>query len=106
VLPELERFFRFWESQKALLDALRLSGITGILLERTIGAVSQTAAVKRIPGCDNEFAQTQIIRFAVSGIMIMMINWHHDGYRESPREMAELTARIIDQPLLPYLKEL
>ena len=46
------------------------------------------------------------IVFAISGIMIMMVNWHNEGFRESPREMAELTARLVTKPLLPYLFEI
>ena len=49
--------------------------------------------------------QKQILRFVVSGIMIMMVNWHHDGYRKSPREMADLATRMMHEPLYPYVKD-
>ena len=42
----------------------------------------------------------------VSGIMIMMVNWHHDGYRKSPREMADLTTRMMNEPLYPFIKDM
>ena len=38
--------------------------------------------------------------------MIMMVNWHHEGFRESPREMAELTLQMLNQPLMPLLADL
>lgn len=106
LLRELESFYKFWRRQKPILDALEFSGLSGVLLERAISSTETVALQKHAAAGDSPFAQRQIIRFAVSGIMIMMVNWHHDGYRESPREMAELTARIVTSPMLPYLQDL
>lgn len=106
LIRDLEKFYLFWKSQKQVLDALEFSGLSGVLLERAIESMGNFAMLKRFLPGESEFAQKQITRFAVSGIMIMMVNWHHDGYRESPREMAELTARMVSMPLFPYLQEL
>lgn len=106
LLRDVESFFRFWLRQKPILDALEFSGLSGVLLERAIGSIETRSAVKRVMADESEFVQRQISRFVVSGIMIMMVNWHHDGYRESPREMAELTVQMVTRPLLPYLQEL
>lgn len=103
---ELESFFRFWKKQKPVLDALEFSGLSGVLLERSIESIETNAMLRRGPAADSEFVQKQILRFVVSGIMIMMVNWHHDGYRESPREMADLTTRMVNEPLYPYIKDL
>lgn len=106
VMHDLEGFYRFWKSQKQLLDALEFSGLSGVLLERAISSIEETNLMKRLLPGDSEFVQHQIARFTVSGIMIMMVNWHHDGFRESPREMAELTARMVTKPLFPYVQDL
>lgn len=106
LLGEMEHFYQFWLRQKHILDAMEFSGLSGVLLERAISAIETGLVPKRQADRENEFAQRQIIRFAVSGLMIMMVNWHHDGYRESPREMADLTVRMVTRPLLPYLAEL
>ena len=105
-MRELEGFFWFWQQQKKVLDALENSGLSGVLLERAIGSIEQITLLRRLLPGDSEFAQRQILRFTVSGIMIMMVNWHHEGYRESPREMAELTRRMLNEPLFPYVQEL
>ena len=102
----VESFYRFWQLQKPLLDALAFSGLSGVLLERAISAVETGTFLKGFKESEREFTQRQIGRFVVSGIMLMMISWHHDGYRESPRDMAEMTVRIITRPLLPYIQEL
>lgn len=106
LVREMESFYHFWLRQKSVLDALAFSGLSGVLLERAISAVEGGSIFRGVKTGEQEFVQRQTGRFAVSGVMIMMIGWHHDGYRESPREMAELTARILTKPLALYLREL
>ena len=105
-LKELEGFFQFWIRQKPVLDALEISGLSGVLLERAITSIEKNALLRKLLPGDSEFVQRQILRFTVSGTMIMMVNWHHEGFRESPREMAELTARMLNEPLFPYVRDL
>lgn len=104
-MRELESFFLFWKRQKPVLDALEFSGLSGVLLERSIESIETNAMLRRGQTADSEFVQKQILRFVVSGIMIMMVNWHHDGYRKSPREMADLATRMMHEPLYPYVKD-
>jgi len=106
LLTEMELFYRFWMRQKPILDALEFRRLSGVLLERAISGIDSGAILKQLSDRSSEFEQRQIARFAVSGLMIMMVNWHHDGYRESPRDMAELTVRMFTRPLFPYITEL
>ena len=105
-MKELEGFYQFWIRQKPVLDALEISGLSGVLLERAITSIEKNATLRKLLPGESEFAQRQILRFTVSGIMIMMVNWHHEGYRESPREMADLTARMLNEPLFPYVLDM
>lgn len=106
VIRELESFYQFWKDRQAFLDALKFSGLIGVMLERAINSIDQMVVLKKPRPGDTEFAQRHITRFAISGIMIMMVNWHNEGFRESPREMAELTARLVMKPLFPYLMDI
>ena len=106
LLREVESLFRFWLRQKPLLDALEFSGLSGILMERADAYVENAGRRSGARDEGRNFAQRQIVRFAVSGTMTMVVGWHHDGYRESPREMAELMVRIMTHPLAPYIREL
>lgn len=106
LMRDLESFYLFWRSQKNVLDALEFSGLSGVLLERAIESVGNAAMLRRLLPGESEFAQNHITRFTVSGIMIMMVNWHQEGYKETPREMAELTARLVTKPLFPFVQEL
>ena len=88
VIRELESFYQFWKDRQAFLDALKFSGLIGVMLERAINSIDQMGVLKKPRPGDTEFAQRHITRFAISDIMIMMVNWHNEGFRESPREMA------------------
>ena len=101
ILRELEGFFQFWMSCKNLLDALQYSGLSGILIERAITYVNQSARMNRIFSKEEEKTREHIIHFITCGLMIMMINWHHEGFRESTLEMAQIAVRLVNQPLFP-----
>ncbi|MBR5125649.1 MAG: TetR/AcrR family transcriptional regulator [Oscillospiraceae bacterium] len=94
---EMEHFFRFWHQQKPLLDALELSGISGILMERAIDNVM--LFTKDVITRDNPKMRDHVLRFAVCGLMIMMIDWHHRSYQESISEMSAIALRLLSQPL-------
>lgn len=98
LIRELECFFGFWQIQKPLLDALKLNGLSGVLLDRVSHSL-QELSLNRMKSGENEFFHRQIVWFAVSGIMTMVINWHNDGLRESAWAMAAVTGRILNTKL-------
>lgn len=98
---ELERFFQFWKNQKPLLDALEYSGLSGVLMDRSIQNASDDLSQRgQFHKLDLKMHE-HVLRFSLCGLMIMMVNWHHDGYQESVKEMARIAARLLSQPLLP-----
>ena len=105
LIRELECFFGFWQMQKPLLDALKLNGLSGVLLDRVSNSIQQLGINRMKPG-ENEFFYNQIVWFAVSGIMTMVINWHSDGLRESTWAMAAVTAGILNTKLSDYVRGL
>jgi AcrR family transcriptional regulator len=97
---DLERFFRFWESQKPLLDALERSGISGILVTRSIDhALSDVGTPSRLLPQREKEARKQAITFGVCGLMSMVLSWHHDGYLLPAAQMAELAVQLLTKPL-------
>lgn len=102
LVGDLELFFRFWVEHKDLLDALKRSGISSILIQRAIGhAVSETVFPSRFMMQESRMMQQHVMTFAVCGLMTMMLQWHHDGYRETPRNLAVIATRLLTQPLFP-----
>lgn len=99
---ELESFFQFWVEHKDLLDALQKSGLSGMLIERAIShAVSETVMPKRFLPRDNREIQRQVTMFGVCGLMSMVLVWHHDGYDQTPAQLARVACRLLGQPLFP-----
>lgn len=100
IAGDLEKFYLFWKAQKPLLDALACSGISHLLVRRTIQQTVDTSAISaRFLAADPEPRHTPVIQFALWGMMSMMLQWHENGFAESARDLANLTARILTQPL-------
>lgn len=98
---DLLSFFKFWLSQKMLLDALARSNLSGILVERAIQSSLDAQVFDfHIQPNAREYRNLST-SFVVCGLMTMVIRWHHDGYKQSPQEMAQMTHRLLSQPLVP-----
>jgi len=97
-----EQYFNFWLSRKKLLDALERSGLSGKLVERTVNGALQDQAftshlLKKFPDMNRHYAAL----FIISGLMALMIQWHHSGCKETPREMAQTVCHLLTDPLYP-----
>lgn len=98
---ELITFFRFWQTQKPLLDALQRSGISGILVTRSIEyAMSGNGIAQRFPLQENMGSRQFGTIFGVSGFMSMVLSWHRTGYQLRPEQMAEIGANLLTKPLM------
>lgn len=97
---DLERFFQFWLLQKPLLDALSKSGLSGVLIERSIEhAVSDVGTPSRFLPQAEKMEKKHATMFGVCGLMSMMLDWHNGGYTVPPRQMAQLAVRLLTRPL-------
>ena len=102
---ELQQFFLFWVEHKQLLDALAKSGMSGTLVERAMGySASDAISSSRFLQDETLFARQQVMLFCISGLMSMVLTWHHDGYPQSAEQMASIAARLVTQPLFPDLQ--
>ncbi|MBQ9960726.1 MAG: TetR/AcrR family transcriptional regulator [Firmicutes bacterium] len=97
----LAAFFKFWLDKKNLLDALAYNDLSGVLLQRAISYSVSTAALSgTIFPAHDEDSREYITVFFISGIMSLVIQWHHEKFDKSPREMAETAVRFIYHPEL------
>lgn len=100
----LENFFWFWKEKKYLLDALERSNLTGMLIQKAMDlAVRETTLASRFLPGDARIVQEHMTRFCVCGMMTMMFSWHQEGYQQTPRQMANIAARLLTKPLIPDL---
>ena len=97
---DLERFFRFWLLQKPLLDALERSGISGMLVTRTIDhALADMGIQKRDLLQGDQLIRHHATMFGVCGLMSMVLDWHHSSYEMSARQMSQIAAQLLTRPL-------
>lgn len=107
LIRELEQFFLFWIRQKALLDALQRSGLSGELIVRSIMQASTEVSVpKRFLKADEHEMQRHVTMFGICGLMSMVLQWHRGGYAEPAHFMAEVAVRLLTRPLFPNAEAL
>ena len=95
-----EAYFRFWLSRKPLLDALEKSGLSGKLVERTLNtAVIDQGFEDRLLRAFSGLNQQYVVLFIISGLMSVVIQWHHSGCEQTPLQMAHTVVRLLTEPL-------
>ncbi len=104
---ELEGCFRFWIDQKQLLDVLERNRMTAVLIQRCIHSVLCNNALpfRMLPKVMQE-DQESIVMFAISGLMALVIRWHHGGYVETVEQMAATAVHLLCTPLFPNVLEM
>lgn len=97
----LERFFLFWKTHRNLLEAIRRSNLSGMLVER---AVSLAKMEVLIPGYVRDWEDPLkdiALSFVVCGLMSMVIQWHKEDCRIPTEQMAKAAVDMLSQPLIP-----
>lgn len=93
-------FFQFWQQKKTLLDALARSGLSGVLIERSIiYAVKGAMESGQFLLPEHRHMKTEAVTFGICGLMSMVVRWHHDGYSMDVDSMAKLATKLMTQPL-------
>lgn len=102
VYREMVAFFNHWQQHSKLLDALARSDLSGMLVERSIAhALEEHRSIMVSEAAEVRHIHTHAIAFVACGTMTMVVQWHRDGYRETPQEMARTAAHILTHPLVP-----
>lgn len=95
-------FFRYWLTKKDLLRALEYSGLSGLLVQRSIDLIQTRPGYLEIffPFIPKE-SRGYVLIFMVSGIMSLIVQWQRDQFKKSPKEMGEIAVHILTQSFLP-----
>lgn len=100
-IETLEHFFLFWKQQEPLLSALRRSGLSGMLVQRSIiKAVEDDLVAKQLFRNPEKDIQLYVVNFLVSGLISLVLQWHIGGFRETPRQLAEIATDILTRNLI------
>ena len=100
-IPALEEYYAFWLRRRQLLSALAHSGIHGKIAQYALKYADEESLKKHLSGNDLGMDITgEMNLFVISGLSALLISWHTDGFRKTPRQMAQIAYRMLSQPLL------
>lgn len=95
----MEHVFVYWTEHRELLDALKKSNLSALLIQRALDFSQNIDAIPRFMLIRDRRLREYGTMFMVCGLMTMIVQWHNDGFTKSITEMAELTMQLLTQPL-------
>lgn len=99
----LENYFQYWLDHRALLDLLRRDGLSGLLVERGVHlALTEYSPLRLGVPVSSSLSRERILLFCHSGLTALMLQWHHDGCRETPHRMAQDAFLLLTRPLFEF----
>ena len=98
---DLLSFYCYWLEQRSLLDALSKNGISTTLYDRCIRHVIEedTDILLQLGATPGQMTDQETVTFYLSGLLTLVVAWHHNNYRKTPEEMAALTHKLLTEPL-------
>lgn len=100
-LPDLEAYCTFWLRQRDLLSALSRSHMHSKLVRYTMQYAGADTIRQNLSSEDLEMElEPEINLFIISGLSSLLLNWHQEGFRRTPEEMARIAMRLLFKPLL------
>lgn len=107
LFSEMEQFFVFWKDHRRLLDGIVKNNLSGVLVDVAMSYPLGTMVnLARFLPTDPEPMRLPIFRFAMTGILSYMLEWHRGGFVQSTAEMANGAIRMLCHPLFPALSHI
>jgi AcrR family transcriptional regulator len=104
---EMNEFFSFWYAQKHFLDAFHKSNLLPKIIEVSLNfPINEFLVVSKFLPNDSDWARTQIFKFTMGGLLLLMLDWYKDGFKTDVSAMADIAARILETQLFSALDEI
>ena len=71
------------------------SNLGGMLVERAVSLAKQEELMPGYVKAWEDILKDVAMSFAVCGLMSMVIQWHRDGYPQTPRQMAQIAMHLV-----------
>ena len=85
----LHKFFAYWRSQKPLLDVLQKNRSSSMLAEAAIRhMLKENSEYLYVFGVNENGFRPDILRFYVSGVFALVLEWHQQDYAASIDELS------------------
>lgn len=103
---ELQDFFEFWLRNRSLIELLDKNGRLTKIIDISLHFPLETmvSIEKLLPG-DEEAMRVKIYRFAVSGLISLVIDWYREGFRSPAADMARIAVRLLTKAPFPAMAQ-
>ena len=88
-------FFRYWMEHREILDVLNRSSLLSELTERAICFTFQHEMDLSSTPEQQRPERLYRAEFLIAGLIRVMVSWYRGGFRQSPEQMAVLTAAFL-----------
>lgn len=88
MIEDLELFFLFWKEHESFLQAIKFSQLSGLFVTTLVGGIFNERKGDPITS-----------RFAITGLLGVLLDWAYRGFQESPESMAKQCEKIFVCPL-------
>lgn len=96
----LEIYFRYWLTQRPLLEALTANDKAQVLVFQSVKcALSPQGVPRKYRRWKSLDIEEKAIRFIICGLTAMIITWSQEGFRETPKELAATAEKLLTEPL-------
>lgn len=93
---ELKRFFSFWKEKEILLNGLCKSGFSGLLITKVMEhTIKNEKNIPFIYWAEDKKPSEIALKYAITGLMSMVLDWHKGGYSQETEEMTKLAVDLL-----------
>lgn len=99
ITETMEHFFEYWLKKKKLLDALAANNLSGVLLQRAVNSTIENESLFNLIVLSQGSVRAKKYKtnFIISGIISLVIQWHHNHFDKTPAQMAKLAVELLPQ---------
>ena len=102
IKKELETFYMFWYENRELLEILEKNRLINKLFECAVRfPIKDMISVSKYLPNESEWAKVRIFEFAIFALLFEAINWYREGFKTAVSDMADISCRLLSQPLFP-----
>ena len=103
---EMENYFSFWQENREILEVLDKNGKLSLIIEISLNfPVDKIISLRRLLPDEEEGMRLHVYRFAIGGLISIMIDWFREKFATPKADMTRLAVRILTKPPFPRLDQ-